>query len=382
MQSLGNAPSRLARFNRQKRILDVIAVVASSPITLTVGAVVYLTTLIASGRPVFFTQRRLGYREREFTLFKFRTMTNETDSAGRSLPDAERVSKFGSFLRRSSLDELPQLINVLRGEMALIGPRPLFTDYKEFYLPHEQKRHWVRPGITGLAQTSGRNSVLWDERLQLDSEYVERASLCADFAILVRTVTKVLGSRDVAAIPGESGERLDVVRSYPTLDGFALRRLELVDIPLRVAWFNDPRIRQHMQLPEGVTLESSRNWLRNAQKDRDRRDFVVVESLTRRVFSMVGIRKRESNPLPELYILVDPDSHGKGIGHISMSLLHAWVLKDGTQSGLYLTVAEGNKPAIALYERLGYVTTGSLDAGARREMVWQPRPPSDEVKSQ
>lgn len=370
MQTAVSAPKRLAHFNREKRILDVLAVLVSTPLSLAVGAVVYAAARVIVGRPVFYTQRRLGYLEQEFQLLKFRTMTRDTDEAGRLLPDAERITRFGALLRKTSLDELPQLINVLRGEMSLVGPRPLFVEYKDHYLPHERKRHLVRPGITGLAQTSGRNTLLWDQRLQLDSEYVDRASLAQDFRILARTVVKVLGSSEVSAVAGETGERLDVVRRYPTLNGYSLRRLELVDIPLRVAWFNDPGVRAHMQLPEDVTVDSTRAWLRNAHKDPDRRDFVVYESATGRVLSMVGIRLRDKIPYPELYILVDPAAQGKGVGNVSMALLHTWLQKEGVHNGLYLTVAEANKAAISLYERRGYVTTGRLENGARREMVW------------
>jgi len=287
MQTLGRPPKGLARFNREKRVLDVIAVLVSAPLSLTLGGVAYAAALVAVGRPVFYTQRRLGYLEREFQLLKFRTMTNETDEAGRLLSDAERITKFGSFLRKTSLDELPQLINVLRGDMSLVGPRPLFVEYREHYLPHERKRHWVRPGITGLAQTSGRNSLLWDQRLQLDSEYVERANLAEDIRILARTVVKVLGSSEVSAVAGETGEPLDVVRSYPRLKGYPLRRLELVDIPLRVAWFNDTNMRKHMELPENVIGNSARTWIRNAIQDADLREFDVYETATGRVVAMV-----------------------------------------------------------------------------------------------
>lgn len=370
MHAADCSPKRLARFNRTKRVLDVVTVIMTGPLTLALGLVTYVATLIGVGRPVLYTQRRLGYEEQEFRLLKFRTMTNASDSSGRLLPDQDRITSLGSILRKTSLDELPQLINVLRGDMSLVGPRPLFVDYKDYYLPHERKRHWVRPGITGLAQTSGRNSLLWDQRLRLDSDYVETASLMEDVRILARTVVKVFSASGTAPIASETGERLDVVRSYPSLNGFAMRRLELVDLPLRVSWFNDPRIRQYMQLPTNVTIESSQEWLRNAHKDPDRYDFVAYETASGRVVAMEGIRAKKDTPFPELYILVDPATQGKGVGNHSLALLHTWVQQLGAYRGLYLTVAEANKAAISLYERLGYQTIGRLENGARREMVW------------
>lgn len=150
------------------------------------------------GRPVFFSQKRPGKDERIFKMYKFRTMTNEKDKFGNLLSDGKRITKFGSFLRKTSLDELPELINVIKGDMSLIGPRPLLIEYLPYYSNEEKKRHNVRPGITGLAQVSGRNFLDWDRRLALDIKYIEKLSFKLDVNIFLRTINVVLSSKDVS----------------------------------------------------------------------------------------------------------------------------------------------------------------------------------------
>lgn len=140
----------------------------------------------------FFYQRRAGKHGIPFYIVKFKTMTDEKDKTGKLLPDADRLTKFGSFLRSKSLDELPQLINVLKGEMSLIGPRPLLVEYLKHYSPKHQRRHEVRPGVTGLAQVHGRNRMLFSQRFDLDVEYVDNVSLAMDFKIILLTVTNVI----------------------------------------------------------------------------------------------------------------------------------------------------------------------------------------------
>jgi sugar transferase EpsL len=177
---------------RGKRAFDLVlaalAAVLLAPVMLLVAAIVRL----ALGRPILFTQARVGLRGRTFTLFKFRTMSTATGSGGALLPDADRVTHVGSFLRHFSLDELPQLLNVLRGDMSLVGPRPLLPKYLPRYTPEQSRRHDVKPGITGLAQVSGRNLLSWEERFDLDVRYVRQASFALDLRILRRTVTQAI----------------------------------------------------------------------------------------------------------------------------------------------------------------------------------------------
>lgn len=165
------------------------------------------------GTPVFFSQKRPGCREKIFTLHKFRTMTDERDAEGKLLPDRERLTPFGLFLRRTSLDELPELWNILTGDMSFIGPRPLLPEYLPYYTEREQIRHSVRPGLTGLAQASGRNLLDWDTRLALDVKYVENLSFGMDCRILIMTIATVLGhAESVAADTGAAEGNFAAIR--------------------------------------------------------------------------------------------------------------------------------------------------------------------------
>lgn len=158
---------------------------------------------IKMGRPVLFKQARLGYREQPFFVLKFRTMTGERDSRGRLLPDAERLTPPGKFLRSTSIDELPELLNVLKGEMSLVGPRPLFLHYKERYSTEQMRRHHVLPGITGWAQVHGRNALSWSEKFHLDVWYVDHRTFWLDIKILFLTLWKVI-SREGISQPGHA----------------------------------------------------------------------------------------------------------------------------------------------------------------------------------
>ena len=164
------------------------------------------------GSPVLFTQERPGRGEKIFRLCKFRTMTDARDEKGELLPDGERLTGFGSFLRSSSLDELPELLNILRGDMALIGPRPLLVRYLPWYTQEERLRHAVRPGLTGLAQVSGRNLLGWDRRLALDAAYVKRITFLGDLKIVGKTVWKVFRREDVSVDTDRTERYLDEER--------------------------------------------------------------------------------------------------------------------------------------------------------------------------
>jgi lipopolysaccharide/colanic/teichoic acid biosynthesis glycosyltransferase len=182
-----------------KRAVDVVAsflaLILISPALLVIAALVRMKL----GRPVLFAQPRPGLKGRLFILWKFRSMTDKRDAGGNLMPDAERLTGFGRFLRSSSLDELPELWNVLRGDMSLVGPRPLLASYLSRYSPEQARRHEVRPGVTGWAQVNGRNSLNWEDRLRLDTWYVDHRSLRLDLHILLKTVTIVLRREGVSS---------------------------------------------------------------------------------------------------------------------------------------------------------------------------------------
>ena len=182
-----------------KRLFDLLLVLLTAPLWLPVLIVVALLVRVKLGTPVFFRQKRPGRGARIFEMMKFRSMTEARDATGRLLPDADRLTPFGKWLRATSLDELPELLNVLKGEMSLVGPRPLLVQYLERYTPRQARRHEVRPGITGLAQVKGRNAISWEEKFEWDVRYVETRSVALDLWILLLTVKTVLFRSGISA---------------------------------------------------------------------------------------------------------------------------------------------------------------------------------------
>jgi lipopolysaccharide/colanic/teichoic acid biosynthesis glycosyltransferase len=180
-----------------KRGLDILASCVGLVALAPVIAIVAVLVFCAMGRPVLFAQPRPGKEGRMFTLYKFRTMSDAVDAAGEAMPDVDRLTPAGRFIRRHSLDELPQLWNVLRGDMSLIGPRPLLIEYLPLYSAEQARRHDLRPGITGWAQVNGRNAQTWEERLRLDVWYVDHCSFGFDLRILWLTLLKVLRSEGI-----------------------------------------------------------------------------------------------------------------------------------------------------------------------------------------
>lgn len=195
-----------------KRLLDIAISLIAIIVLLPVILVIALLVRVKLGSPIIFQQDRPGKNEKIFKLYKFRSMTDERDLQGHLLPDEIRLTKFGNKLRSSSLDELPELFNVLKGDMSLIGPRPLLIEYLPYYTLEEKKRHTCLPGITGLAQISGRNYLDWDLRLKKDIEYVSSITFKGDIKIFYKTVILVLQKKDIAANTDEIEGNLADIR--------------------------------------------------------------------------------------------------------------------------------------------------------------------------
>ena len=191
-----------------KRPLDVICALLAIVILSWLYVIVAILVNIKLGKPVIFKQERPGKNEKIFTLYKFRTMTDERNENGNLKPNEERLTSFGRKLRLTSLDELPELINILKGDMALVGPRPLLIRYLPAYTEEEKQRHDVRPGLTGLAQINGRNYIPWNQRLKLDVEYVKKITFFGDVYIIIKTIIKAFKREDVAENPDEINEGL------------------------------------------------------------------------------------------------------------------------------------------------------------------------------
>ena len=182
-----------------KRLLDIVLSVSFLIVFSWLYLILAILVRVKLGRPVLFKQPRPGKDEKVFNMFKFRTMTDERDENGNLLPDEVRLTKFGSFLRKTSLDELPELFCIIKGDMSIIGPRPLLVEYLPYYTKREQLRHTVRPGLTGFAQVNGRNTVDWDTRFEYDAKYVENLSFSMDIRIIIMTVKTVFAHADQVA---------------------------------------------------------------------------------------------------------------------------------------------------------------------------------------
>ncbi|GIN69625.1 UDP-galactose phosphate transferase [Bacillus sp. J14TS2] len=195
-------------------ILSLVAIIILSPILLVVAVLVKLKL----GGPIFFKQERPGLNEQIFMMYKFRTMTDEKDENGNLLSDSVRLTRFGKLLRSTSLDELPELFNILKGDMSIIGPRPLLVQYLPLYNEDQKRRHEVRPGLSGLAQVSGRNAITWEEKFKLDVKYVDNVSIFGDWKIIFLTIMKVFvregisseSSATMEPFKGNKKERIEI----------------------------------------------------------------------------------------------------------------------------------------------------------------------------
>ncbi|AQY51977.1 hypothetical protein UE46_13705 [Listeria weihenstephanensis] len=194
--------------NNMDRCLAIVMLLLLAPLLLVIAVLVW----VKLDRKIIFSQERVGLHEKIFKIYKFKTMTDERDAEGQLLPDNERLHPFGNTLRKLSLDELPQLINVIKGDMNFIGPRPLLKEYLAFYSEEEKKRHDTKPGLSGWAQVNGRNSISWQEKFQLDLYYVENQSLKLDMRIYKKTILKVIRRENVNTSEQVTMERLDEIK--------------------------------------------------------------------------------------------------------------------------------------------------------------------------
>ena len=186
-------------------ILSLMALIVLMPLMIIIGILVRINL----GSPIIFKQKRPGKNEKVFTLYKFRTMTDKRDIDGNLLPDEYRLTKFGKFLRSTSLDELPELINILKGDMSIVGPRPLLVEYLKLYNEEQKHRHDVRPGLTGLAQTSGRNAITWEEKFEKDIEYVHNISFIGDVKIIIKTAIKVFKREGISGTNSDTMQKFE-----------------------------------------------------------------------------------------------------------------------------------------------------------------------------
>lgn len=191
-----------------KRILDFLLSLIAFIVLMPIMAVVYILVRIKLGKPAIFKQQRPGKNEKIFTLYKFRTMTDKRDENGNLLPDSERLTKFGKFLRSTSIDELPELVNIIKGDMSIVGPRPQLIKDMLFMTEEQRKRHSVRQGLTGLAQVNGRNNITWEEKINYDIEYIKNITFINDIKIIIKTIGKVFTRKDIQTNGMDTAEDL------------------------------------------------------------------------------------------------------------------------------------------------------------------------------
>ncbi|MBR3236574.1 sugar transferase [Candidatus Saccharibacteria bacterium] len=192
-----------------KRFLDILLSLMAIIVLLPIYLIIAILVLIFMGWPIIFKQKRPGRNEKIFNMYKFRTMTNEKDKDGKLLPNEKRLTKFGNFLRKTSLDELPELFSILFGKMSIVGPRPLHVEYLKYYNKEQKHRHDVRPGLTGWAQVNGRNALTWKEKFKLDVYYVKNLSFGLDVKIVFMTIKQVICRSNIYSGNGEFNERFN-----------------------------------------------------------------------------------------------------------------------------------------------------------------------------
>lgn len=275
----------LKNFYKQyiKRVMDILCSFLFLVLFWWLLVLVAFLVKIRLGSPILFTQDRPGKKGKVFKLYKFRSMIDKCDKEGNPLPDDERLPKFGRILRSTSLDELPEIFNILKGDMSVVGPRPLLVEYLPYYTKEELRRHEQRPGLTGWAQINGRNATGWDERLQQDVYYVDHCSLFLDCKIILRTVLKVVKRSDVLVGKQIPAGRLDVSRKNRLdLNGCKMkfgnvniRPFTENDILNKVRWINDCENNKflHYELP--LDEDKTRAWFHKNKDRADRYDAII-----------------------------------------------------------------------------------------------------------
>lgn len=374
-EQLVTRPGHLVR----KRVLDTALIIASAPLTLPAAVVTGLFVRKNMGSPVFYRQPRIGLNGRTFELLKFRSMLPETDEQGQLRPDNERMTPFGKLLRASSLDELPQLLNVLRGDMSLVGPRPLLVEYLPFYTATEQRRHAVRPGITGAAQVNGRNSLDWPARLQYDVDYADNANLLDDLRILVKTVLRVLDRSDTGIEHWDHFESFDEYRSYPADEQFSLRRVEPRDAEFCIRLWQENAASVEIGAGDPPRdPDSFSNWLKATRSDSTRRDLAVYQVSSGELVGVAGWLRGTDPTCPEMYVSLIPEVDQQQVWSSALALVLELLRDQDGVSGAVLTATDQHVEAAGL--RGFRLRGGSRGEGqGRLEIRWDGAVPAVEI---
>lgn len=323
-------------------ILSLIAIIILSPIYLIISVLV----LIFMGWPILFKQPRPGKNEKIFNMYKFRTMTNKKDKDGNLLPDEQRLPKFGRFLRKTSLDELPEMFCILTGTMSFVGPRPLLVEYLPYYTPKEHHRHDVRPGLTGWAQVNGRNSLKWDDRFNKDLEYVNNITFLFDIKIILLTVKKVLFKEDVQMGEELHFSRLDIERGPKpilkkiTIKDFKKNKADLYDCILE--------LKKNDSIDSNKIIENMETYLN------DKSAIIICPYVENKIVGFIWGYYISNKKIHINYFSVLGKYRNNGFG----TKLIKKIISDNKDSKLELLVKKDNAKAINFYTKNGFIKEG------------------------
>lgn len=355
-----------------KRVIDTVLIVATAPLTLSTAAIAAVLVRVNLGRPVLFRQDRVGLDGNSFQLLKFRSMLSETDPRGMTLSDDERLTGFGRLLRRSSMDELPQLLNVLRGDMSLVGPRPLLVRYMPHYTETERVRHSVRPGITGAAQVSGRNFLDWDERLALDAKYAREATIVDDLEILWQTLERVVQRKDTGAEAWVLNEDFDIYRSYPIDAEFGLRRIEPRDAEICARWFRKERPPEVLGVKDHKSAAGVEAWMHTVRLNLHRKDLAVFDRSTRQLVAIAGYETDPKSSSFRIYFVGDPEQKDSRSESAALGLLVEFLKRQTAPGTVAVDLPSERERSIMTCQSYGFSIVGGLGGGdmVRLEATW------------
>lgn len=320
-------------------VLSLIAIIILSPVYLVLSILV----LIFMGWPILFKQPRPGKNEKIFNMYKFRTMTNKKDDEGNLLPDEQRLNKFGRFLRKTSLDELPEIFCILNSSMSFVGPRPLLVEYLPYYTPKEHHRHDVRPGLTGWAQVNGRNSLKWDDRFNKDLEYVNNITFLFDIKIILLTVKKVLFKEDVQMGEELHFSRLDIERGPKpilkkiTIKDFKKNKADLYDCILE--------LKKNDSIESNKIIENMETYLN------DKSAIVICSYVENKIVGFIWGYYISNKKIHINYFSVLGKYRNNGFG----TKLIKKIISDNKDSKIELLVKKDNAKAINFYTKNGFI---------------------------
>lgn len=354
-----------------KRALDIIlsgcALVILSPFLL----VFSITGAIAMGGNPFFFQERPGKDGKIFKLIKFRSMSNKKDKDGNLLPDSVRLNSYGKLIRKLSIDELPELINIFKGDMSIVGPRPLAVIYLPYYNEVEKHRHDVRPGLTGLAQVNGRNALNWPDRFAFDVEYVNNITFLNDMKIIFKTVGKVLKSRDISVrgttqivdfhkfrMAEWEQEKKMVLQSEDLK--VSIRSIKAEDAKTLMEMNNNDQIAKFVVgTPKKVTIDEQMKWMERLSSEKTTKRF-MVDYEDKPVGTIIVSDINEYNRTANVNIKLLPESWGKGVGTFAIKLILEYCFYEMDMECITAHVLSYNEASLALFEKSGFVREGIL----------------------